>query len=257
MRPFERGQSSQALTTTRTEMRRTKRIHGWVSDTKQCRAQRFDRSFFSQTKPRPLVSWRKRFSEQKTVLIDWWYSALASLGFFRKSAKILFLGLDNAGKTTLLHMLKENRVKAPVPTLHPGSEELIIGDIRLKTFDLGGHETARRLWQDYFTTVDGVVYLVDTIDRARFVEARQELDALLASEELQDVPFLVLGNKIDYPMAACEAELRDALGLNNTYGKDDKAHHESDVRPIEVYMCSVIRRMGYADGFKWFSQFLS
>lgn len=184
-------------------------------------------------------------------------AALCATGLYHKNAKILFLGLDNAGKTTLLHMLKENRVQVHVPTLHPNTDELIIGNIKFKTFDLGGHETARRLWQDYFTTVDGVVYLVDAIDRGRFPEAKKELDALLTSDELCDVPFLVLGNKIDMPSAASEEELKYALGLVDTYGKDTKPDKDQTVRPIELYMCSVIRRMGYADGFKWISQFLS
>lgn len=169
------------------------------------------------------------------------------------------MGLDNAGKTTLLRMLKDNRAVSAEPTIHPNSEELIVGQLRLKAFDLGGHETARRLWQDYTTTVDAVVFLVDAVDRQRLPEAKRELDNLLSSDELRGVPFLVLGNKIDLPTAASEEELKYALGLQDTFGKDAVVpqHDERYVGcPIEVFMCSVVRRMGYKDAFQWLSHFL-
>lgn len=80
--------------------------------------------------------------------------------------------------------------------------------------------------------------------------------ALLLSDELANVPFLVLGNKIDLGSAPSEEDLRYQLGLYETYGKEAKNDKSPTIRPIELYMCSVVRKMGYGDGFKWLSQFL-
>ena len=162
---------------------------------------------------------------------------------FDKKGKVIFLGLDNAGKTTLLARLKDDRLSVSQPTWHPHSEELRIKNLVLKAFDLGGHALARTLWADYCASADGLVYLVDASDRTRFAEAAEELHRLLAIPGFDKLPITVLGNKIDMPGAASEAELAYALGL-------------SGGRPanVEIFMCSVVRKMGYKEAFDWIAK---
>jgi GTP-binding protein SAR1 len=187
-----------------------------------------------------------------TWIWDFWNSVFGS-----KTGKILFLGLDAAGKTTLLGKLATDQVHVHRPTFHPNVEELTLGGIRLKTIDMGGHLEARRLWKDYFTKVDGVVFIVDAANPDRFEEAKKELDMLLQTEELAKTPFVILGNKIDNPRAISEEQLIAALGLQGMQtGKAKKVAADSNTRPLEVYMVSVIKKVGYGDAFRWLSQYL-
>lgn len=188
-------------------------------------------------------------------LWDWFNSILSYLGLGKKSGKLLFLGLENAGKTSLLHMLKYDRMGATLPTLHPTSEELTIGKIKFTTFDLGGHKQAIKVWKDYFPAVDGIVFLVDVTDKKRFLEAKKELNSLLDDEQLKNCPILILANKIDKDGAVSESEIIYNLGIFGLKtGKEEDGH--KDQRPLELFMCSIVKKQGYGEGFRWISQFL-
>jgi len=186
-------------------------------------------------------------------LWNWFFKALNYIGLANKDATILFLGLDNAGKTTLLHVLRDNQAHVSEPTRHATSEDLVMGNVKFTTYDLGGHYAARRVWKDYCHEVDGIVFLVDAADSSRFEESRKELTNLLSCQELKEVPFLVLGNKIDKKGAVGESELRSSLGVTQTTGKSTS---EKETRPVELFMCSVIKRKGFADGFKWLANYI-
>lgn len=187
-------------------------------------------------------------------LFDWFWSILGYLGLYQKDAKILFLGLDNAGKTTLLHMLKDDRLISSPPTQHPNMEELTMGNIKFKAWDLGGHSQTRHVWETYMAEVNAIVFIVDAADVGRVREAGTELNHLLGMDALAKIPFLVLGNKIDIDGCLPAHELSAALGLTGTTGKEAGALQ--DVRPIELFMCSIVRRSGYGEGFRWLSNYI-
>ena len=137
-------------------------------------------------------------------IIDWFKSAFEWAGFFQKNANIIFLGLDNAGKTTLLYMLQNDRFTQTDSTYHPHQAEVVIGNIRFNSYDLGGHQAARKTWENYYAQVDGIIYMVDSADHVRLEESKRELEELLNMPELNEVPFVVFGNKIDMKDAVSE-----------------------------------------------------
>ncbi|GKT14190.1 putative multi-domain containing protein [Aduncisulcus paluster] len=188
---------------------------------------------------------------------DWFFDVLSFLGLYEKKGKLVFLGLDNAGKTTLLNMLVNNSTAAIRPTGHALEEEVRIGRIRFKTFDLGGHETVREAWSEYYFDASAVVYLVDLADRERIDESRRELHKLLSSPDLKSKAFLILGNKIDLAGALTPPEAIEALGIGHLMTtRDPKVKLPEGTRPLQFYTCSIIRKEGYGDGFMWMSKYV-
>jgi GTP-binding protein SAR1 len=186
-----------------------------------------------------------------------WNGALRVLkqwGLVYENVNIIFLGLDNSGKTTLVYLFNHEDIIKVRPSIHPIQTVFCIDSVRFTAYELGDHGMPiKRFAHDYFPYVKGIVFLVDASDSERFDEAKNELEAILNIEDLApDIPFLVLGNKIDAPGAVDEGELRHRLGLKHSSEKSTISSGET--RSIELFMCSLRQNCGYLEGFQWLAQ---
>jgi len=137
---------------------------------------------------------------------------LESMG--KNEARILMLGLDAAGKTTILYKLKLNETVSSIPTIGFNVETVTpVKGVTFTVWDVGGQDKIRPLWKHYFHNTEGLVYVVDAADKERFHEAKDELFWILDSEDMKGVPIMVLANKQDLPHAHKSADLAHRLGL--------------------------------------------
>eukprot|EP01059_Diplonema_ambulator_P016505 TRINITY_DN2809_c0_g1_i1.p1 TRINITY_DN2809_c0_g1~~TRINITY_DN2809_c0_g1_i1.p1 ORF type:complete len:214 (+),score=44.30 TRINITY_DN2809_c0_g1_i1:49-642(+) len=174
-----------------------------------------------------------------------------------KKGKVLFLGLDNAGKTSLLSVVSSGKVVAPKPTAHPTNESFKVGGVRINAYDLGGHDNGRLLWESYFTKADGIMFLVDAADYTRLDLVKTELDKILMDPSLSKTPLCIIGNKIDITTALSQQQLEAVLGLDGLLTGKNPEKTPPMTRPVEVFMASVTRGFGYGEAIKWLAFFLS
>lgn len=127
------------------------------------------------------------------------------------------MGLDCAGKTTILYKLKQDETVTTIPTLGFNVEEVRFKNIRFTVWDMGGQEKTRPLWRHYHFTAGthGLIFVVDSSDRSRVDQAKKELHHILPNEELQNAVILILANKQDLPDAMTTQELTQELSLND------------------------------------------
>lgn len=125
------------------------------------------------------------------------------------------VGLDAAGKTTILYKLKLGEVVTTIPTIGFNVETVEYKNISFTVWDVGGQDKIRPLWRHYFQNTQGLIFVVDSNDKERCNEAREELMRMLAEDELRHAVLLVFANKQDLPHAMSAAELTDKLMLTN------------------------------------------
>ena len=132
----------------------------------------------------------------------------------KKEMRILMVGLDAAGKTTILYKLKLGEIVTTIPTIGFNVETVEYKNISFTVWDVGGQDKIRPLWRHYFQNTQGIIFVVDSNDRERISEAREELQRMLNEDELREALLLVFANKQDLPNAMNAAEITDKLGLH-------------------------------------------
>ncbi|CAE7656822.1 ARF1 [Symbiodinium necroappetens] len=125
------------------------------------------------------------------------------------------VGLDAAGKTTILYKLKLGEVVTTIPTIGFNVETVEYKNLSFTVWDVGGQDKIRPLWRHYYQGTNGLIYVVDSNDRDRIEDAREELNKMLNEDEMRDAVLLVFANKQDLPNAMTAAEVTEKLGLQN------------------------------------------
>ncbi|KAI8817039.1 ADP-ribosylation factor family-domain-containing protein [Fimicolochytrium jonesii] len=158
-----------------------------------------------------------------------------------KEIRILILGLDNAGKTTILKRITGESISGVSPTLGFNIKTVAFRGYKLNIWDIGGQKSIRSYWRNYFEQTDAVVWVVDSADRVeRFEGCREELGGVLGEERLAGATLLIYANKQDIPGALTPTAIADLLDLQSI-----KTHH------WEIVACSAVTGKGVGEGLEW------
>ncbi|XP_034238286.1 ADP-ribosylation factor-like protein 2 [Thrips palmi] len=157
-----------------------------------------------------------------------------------KEMRLLMLGLDNAGKTTILKRFNGEDIDTISPTLGFNIKTLEHRGYKLNVWDVGGQKSLRSYWRNYFECTDGLIWVVDSADKRRLLDCRKELHQLLEEERLSGATLLVFANKQDLAGALSFEEIRDVLDLSSI-----KTHH------WQIIGCSAVTGSSLLEGINW------
>ncbi|XP_037884488.1 ADP-ribosylation factor-like protein 3 isoform X4 [Glossina fuscipes] len=155
-------------------------------------------------------------------------------------ARILLLGLDNAGKTTILKQLANEEITTVTPTAGFNIKSVAADGFKLNVWDIGGQWKIRPYWKNYFANTDVLIYVIDCTDRERLAESGNELFEMLMDNRLKQVPLLIFANKQDLPNAMSSSEVAEAIGLVRL-----------EDRTWQIKSCSALEGTGIKEGMDW------
>ena len=113
----------------------------------------------------------------------------------QREVRLCVLGLDNAGKTTILKSIANEEIQSVMPTQGFNVKTLSVGNFKFNVWDLGGQKAIRQHWKNYYDKLDCLIYVIDSSDRIRLNECAEELQSLLEEDKLAGVPLLIYANK--------------------------------------------------------------
>lgn len=158
---------------------------------------------------------------------------------------MLILGLDNAGKTTVLKKLCDEDITYIMPTQGFNIKSIAQEGFKLNVWDLGGQRNIRPYWRHYFDKAEVIVYVVDSADQMRMEESAAELEQLLDEAKLAHVPLLVIANKQDLVRSATPAAIAEVMHLSSL--RD---------RAWNIQSCSAKTGQGLQEAMDWISRTL-
>ncbi|KAK7206038.1 ADP-ribosylation factor family-domain-containing protein [Myxozyma melibiosi] len=163
--------------------------------------------------------------------------------FGSKEIRVLMLGLDAAGKTTILSRLKLGEAVSTVPTVGFNVESVAFRNVKFNVWDVGGQDKIRPLWRHYFTGTQALIYVIDSSDTARLPESKQELVRILSDREMKNCLVLVLANKQDSQGALAPEAISEQFELSGLLSKRGKPW---TILPVEAKTGK-----GLNDGLAW------
>ncbi|KAM5310417.1 putative ADP-ribosylation factor-like protein 5C isoform 2-T2 [Glossophaga mutica] len=134
--------------------------------------------------------------------------------FWKQEHKVIIVGLDNAGKSTILYQFLMNEVVQTCPTIGSNVEEIVLRKTHFLMWDIGGQEALRSTWNTYYSNTEFVILVIDSTDRERLLTTREELYKMLAHEALQDASILIFANKQDLKDSMTTVEISQFLTLS-------------------------------------------
>ena len=159
----------------------------------------------------------------------------------KKEIKGLILGLDNAGKTTILKSFKGETVLNLPPTKGFNFQKFDYNNTTFILWDLGGQKSIRKFWDNYYEKEnDCIIYVIDSSDSERLEETGKELYNIIQQPELSGLPLVIFANKQDLNMALSAEEILEQLGLDKIMD-----------RKWTIIASSALTKQGLSTGLKW------